>query len=313
MATSIQPTGVERHFDEGEILVSKTDTRGRITYCNQQFRDIAGYSNQHLVGEPHSCVRHPDMPRSVFKILWDALSAKREVFAYVKNLSSNGDHYWVFAHVTPSYDGNGDVVGYHSARRAPNRTVLNEVIEPLYKDLVDIENRPANRKQGLEDAHKHLTDILDNKECLMTNLSSLSKARLLSIIGAVLIAGAVAAHLLGLESGIDFALSAMAAICMIGVMIFVQRTETAVKHATETTYAFGRGDLERRANENLEAGSLRELMTSINYAADRSDTFMRRSCGLDKCARCQQVLSPYSVGRYAWWLPCLFQSYQPRG
>lgn len=163
MATSIMPTSVERFFDEGEILVSKTDTRGRITYCNELFRDIAGYTNSDLIGEPHNCVRHPEMPRSVFKILWDALSAKREVFAYVKNLSSNGDHYWVFAHVTPSYDGNGDVVGYHSARRAPNRRVLSEIIEPLYRDLVQIENKQTNRKQGLENGFAHLTNLLKEK------------------------------------------------------------------------------------------------------------------------------------------------------
>ena len=163
MATSITPTGVERFFDEGEILVSKTDTRGRITYCNQQFRDIAGYRNTELVGEQHSCVRHPEMPRSVFKLLWDTLSARREVFAYVKNLSSNGDHYWVFAHVTPSYDGSGDVVGYHSARRAPNREVLTRIVEPLYKDLIKAENQVTNRKQGLEAGAKHLTELLASR------------------------------------------------------------------------------------------------------------------------------------------------------
>lgn len=163
MGRSIHPTGVERFFDESEILVSKTDIRGRITYCNQQFRHIAGYSNKQLVGEPHSCVRHPDMPRSVFKILWDGLTAKREVFAYVKNLSANGDHYWVFAHVTPSYDGDGKVIGYHSARRAPNRSILNSVIEPLYRDLITIEDGPANRKQGMEAGSKHLNEILESK------------------------------------------------------------------------------------------------------------------------------------------------------
>ncbi|HAT86339.1 PAS domain-containing protein [Cohaesibacter gelatinilyticus] len=163
MSTSLTPTGVERFFDEGEILVSKTDTRGRITYCNEIFRDIAGYDNADLLGEPHSCVRHPEMPRTVFKILWEALQAKREIFAYVKNLSSNGDHYWVFAHVTPSYDGNGDVVGFHSARRCPDRKVLNEVIEPLYRDLIRLETSENNRKNGLEKGFDYLTDLLKNK------------------------------------------------------------------------------------------------------------------------------------------------------
>ena len=163
MASSIIPTGVERTFDESDILVSKTDTKGRITYCNHLFSDIAGYSTEFLMGQPHSCVRHPEMPRAVFKLLWDALSAKREIFAYVKNLSSNGDHYWVFAHVTPSYDANGQVIGYHSARRAPNRRVLNEVIEPLYAGLLAAEAKQTNRKQGLQASSANLNGLLKDK------------------------------------------------------------------------------------------------------------------------------------------------------
>ncbi|TLP43139.1 PAS domain-containing protein [Cohaesibacter sp. CAU 1516] len=163
MAQRIMPTGLERHFDPGEMLVSKTDMKGRITYCNQLFRTIAGYSNKELLGQPHSCVRHPDMPRAVFKHLWTALEARREVFAYVKNMASNGDHYWVFAHVTPSLNGSGQVIGYHSARRAPERSILSDVIEPLYRDLRAIENGEDNRKVGLQKSTNHLADILEEK------------------------------------------------------------------------------------------------------------------------------------------------------
>lgn len=164
MAKSIVATGVERRFDENEILVSKTDKRGRITYCNTLFRDIAGYNNKELVGEPHNLVRHPEMPRTVFKVLWDALEAKREVFAYVKNLCSNGDHYWVLAHVTPSFNEDGDVIGYHSSRRAPNHSIVKDVITPLYDDLARAESLFTNRKQGLEAGSKHLNDLLDAKK-----------------------------------------------------------------------------------------------------------------------------------------------------
>lgn len=163
MVSQISPTGVERHFDAGEMLVSKTDLKGRITYCNQLFRTIAGYRNKDLLGQPHSCVRHPDMPRAVFKLLWNALEAKREVFAYVKNMASNGDHYWVFAHVTPSLDGKGQVIGYHSARRAPDRNIITNVIEPLYQELRSIEEANNNRKTGLLESSNRLADILDEK------------------------------------------------------------------------------------------------------------------------------------------------------
>ncbi|WP_319530627.1 PAS domain-containing protein [uncultured Cohaesibacter sp.] len=163
MAETITPTGRERRFQDSEILVSKTDTRGRITYCNKQFRDIAGYSNKELISQPHSLVRHPEMPRTVFKILWGAIEAKREVFAYVKNLCSNGDHYWVFAHVTPTYNGQGEVIGYHSSRRSPNFTAIETIIDPLYRQLCSTENQHTNRKQGLEAGYAQLNDLLKEK------------------------------------------------------------------------------------------------------------------------------------------------------
>ena len=97
-------TGVERFFDKDEIIVSKTDLKGRMTYCNDVFLRIAGYTEQELLGQPHSIIRHPDMPRCVFKLLWDTIGAGKEIFAYVINRAKNGDHYWVLAHVTPSRD-----------------------------------------------------------------------------------------------------------------------------------------------------------------------------------------------------------------
>ena len=111
------PTGVARPFEEEEIIVSKTDLKGRITYANDVFVRISQYPLRELMGAPHSLIRHPNMPRCVFKLLWDTIEAKKEIFAYVLNLAKSGDHYWVFAHVTPSFDGNNNIIGYHSSRR----------------------------------------------------------------------------------------------------------------------------------------------------------------------------------------------------
>jgi PAS domain S-box-containing protein len=159
---AIQPTGVERFFAEDEIIVSKTDTRGRITYANEVFQTIAGYSEQELLGQPHSLVRHPDMPRSVFKLLWDTLEAKQEIFAYVVNLAKNGDHYWVFAHVTPTFDASGTVTGYHSNRRRPDPAQIDKVKE-LYATLHAEERRHADRKQGMQRASAMLGRLLTEK------------------------------------------------------------------------------------------------------------------------------------------------------
>ena len=117
----VRPTGVERTFGQDEIIVSKTDLKGRITYANRVFLQVAGYTEREVLGAPHSLIRHPDMPRSVFQLLWDTIQGGREVFAYVVNLAKNGDHYWVLAHVTPTFDDAGKIVGYHSMRRLPAR------------------------------------------------------------------------------------------------------------------------------------------------------------------------------------------------
>ena len=117
-ATIIQPTNVEVHFDTADIIVSKTNLKGKITYANTAFCTVSGYSLPELIGAPHSLIRHPDMPRAVFKLLWDTIQDGHEVFAYVKNLAKSGAYYWVFAHVTPSYGRDRKMIGFHSNRRA---------------------------------------------------------------------------------------------------------------------------------------------------------------------------------------------------
>jgi PAS domain S-box-containing protein len=149
MATSVAPTRVERFFPADDIIVSKTDLKGRITYANDTFCKVAEYREAELLGQPHSIIRHPDMPRAVFKFLWDRLAERQEVFAYVKNMSKHGHFYWVFAHVTPSYNDRLDVIGYHSSRRVPRAEVVKGTIEPLYAKLLGIEQSHRNGKDAL--------------------------------------------------------------------------------------------------------------------------------------------------------------------
>ncbi len=163
MKPHVQPTSEEVTFLPNEIIVSKTDLKGRITYANSIFSRICGYSRAELMNAPHSIIRHPDMPRCVFKLLWDQLSEEREIFAYVKNMSRNGAFYWVFAHVTPSFDNDGKVIGYHSSRRVADRRVLGEVIEPLYRDLLKTEKTQATAKEGLAASFTQLMNIVKSK------------------------------------------------------------------------------------------------------------------------------------------------------
>ncbi len=156
-------TGVERFFDDDEIIVSKTNLKGHVTYANRVFLRLADYTEQEVLGQPHSIIRHPEMPRCVFKLLWDTLGSENEIFAYVVNRSKNGDHYWVLAHVTPSYDASGNVTGYHSNRRVPERPVLDGTIIPLYKSLLDVESRHADRKAGMMASFDMLLNLLKEK------------------------------------------------------------------------------------------------------------------------------------------------------
>ncbi|MFO1108516.1 MAG: PAS domain-containing protein [Bradyrhizobium sp.] len=159
MTRTLQPTGIENMLGEEELIVSKTDLKGRITYANDVFKRMAKYSHKELIGAPHSILRHPDMPRCVFKLLWDTLQAKQEIFAYVVNLARDGSHYWVFAHVTPTLDDRGEIVGYHSNRRKPDRAPV-ERVKPLYKALCDEEARHGNAKEGMQASFQMVVDLL---------------------------------------------------------------------------------------------------------------------------------------------------------
>jgi PAS domain S-box-containing protein len=159
---TITPTGVERFFPEDEVIVSKTDVKGRITYANETFLDIASYTEEEVLGQPHSMIRHPDMPRCVFKLLWDTIKARNEIFAYVMNMAKNGDHYWVFAHVTPTFDASERIIGFHSNRRVPDREQV-DLFSGLYRQLLAEERRHPDWKIGMEASTKMLLSTIAAK------------------------------------------------------------------------------------------------------------------------------------------------------
>jgi len=117
MKTNLPVTQAEVPVGPDVIIVSKTDLKGLITYCNQSFLDISGYSEAELIGKNHNIVRHPDVPAAAFQDLWDTIRAGRPWVGLVKNRAKNGDFYWVKAHVTPIFD-KGEIVEYMSVRRS---------------------------------------------------------------------------------------------------------------------------------------------------------------------------------------------------
>jgi PAS domain S-box-containing protein len=158
----VTPTSVERFFPEDEIIVSKTDLKGHITYANHTFLTIAGFSEEEILAQPHNIIRHPDMPRCVFKLLWDTLKARREIFAYVKNMSRNGDFYWVFAHVTPTFNASRQVIGYHSNRRVPERKQV-ALFTDIYQQILQEERRHSDHRTAMEAGEKMLLDMIATK------------------------------------------------------------------------------------------------------------------------------------------------------
>lgn len=158
---AIQPSSVERIMRENDFIVSKTDLKGRITYGNRIFIEFSGYTEEELLGAQHNIVRHPDMPRAVFKLLWDTIRGGQECFAYVKNMAKDGSFYWVFANVTPSYDQQGNVIGYLSVRRKPKPEVVR-VVASLYQQMLDTE-RQADAQNAIAASSRLLTDLLVEK------------------------------------------------------------------------------------------------------------------------------------------------------
>jgi PAS domain S-box-containing protein len=143
---------------EDDFIVSKTDPKGIITYCNPIFIEFSGYSEEELLGTQHNIIRHPDMPRAAFKLAWDTIQSGKEFFAYVKNMSKDGGFYWVWTHITPDFAPGGSIVGYTSVRRCPKREAI-EKIGPVYKQMVDAE-KAAGARDAIAAGTNVLVDLL---------------------------------------------------------------------------------------------------------------------------------------------------------
>ena len=134
------PTDVEHEVRDVDIIVSKGNEAGDITYANPIFWKLSGYSQGDLLDKPHSIIRHPDMPALIFKFLWTNLKAGKDVKAFVKNLSKDGGYYWVLAHVKVATNPDGSFRNYVSTRRKMSPHA-REVIEPLYRQMREAEQR----------------------------------------------------------------------------------------------------------------------------------------------------------------------------
>ncbi len=145
-------------LDPKRYIVSETDAKGKITFCNDYFMEVSGYEREELIGKPHSIVRHPDMPKVVFKLLWETISQGKNINAVVKNLAKDGRYYWIFTEFESRRDNDTkQIIGYHAARKKISKHVL-EIIENLYAELLEIE-----KSKGIEASELYLIAFLKDK------------------------------------------------------------------------------------------------------------------------------------------------------
>lgn len=162
MKNPTRPNNREVRLGEDEFIVSKTDTRGIMTYANRTFLRTSGYAEGELLGKQHNIVRHPEMPRGTFRLMWQTLDRGEEFFAYIKNLCKDGSFYWVLANVTPDRDARGEVVGYYSVRRKPHDHAI-QTMEPLYRKMVEIE-QSAGAKAGPARSIEYLEEFYRSRQ-----------------------------------------------------------------------------------------------------------------------------------------------------
>ncbi len=153
------PTPLDREIklDPSQVIMSKTDSRGVIEYANDYFMEICGYEEYELMGQPHSIIRHPDMPKVIFKVLWERLNKGENIHALVKNLAKDGRYYWVLTNFETKYDDEGNIVSHYARRKAAPSNVIYQ-IEKLYKTL-----RAIEKKQNPETAERYFTGLLEEK------------------------------------------------------------------------------------------------------------------------------------------------------
>lgn len=152
------PIDTEVTWDKSQTIVSKSDLFGTIDYANQAFANVSGYEEYELVGKPHSVIRHPDMPKIIYKILWDNLKIEKKFQIFLKNLAKSGQYYWVLSDFEYNKDSEGNVIEYVSRRRAVPTNVLENDIVPLYKKLFQIE-----QASGIKYSEKYLLGYLEEK------------------------------------------------------------------------------------------------------------------------------------------------------
>lgn len=157
VSMKITPTSAEVKLEENDFITSKTDLQGKITYCNESFIFFSGFDEAELIDQPHNIIRHPDMPRAVYRMMWENLQKQQEFFGIVKNLCKNGAYYWTFANVSPSLDVEGKLIGYYSVRRQAPQNIV-DTFSSIYQQMITEEAKHNSSNNAMDASIKILND-----------------------------------------------------------------------------------------------------------------------------------------------------------
>jgi len=157
--TQPTPTNHEIKLSKKRYIVSKTDTKGIIEYGNDYFTEISGYTQEEFIGKPHNLVRHPDMPRVIFKMMWERIKTGNNILAVVKNLSKDGSYYWVITEFEPKVDPvSHNIISHTAFRKAAPQKAIDTMI-PIYNKLLELEE-----EGGVEMSEKFLRAYFENRD-----------------------------------------------------------------------------------------------------------------------------------------------------
>lgn len=254
-------TGVETLMRDGESIVSKTDLKGNITYCNPYFIEISGFTEQELLGAPQNIIRHPDMPAAAFSDLWQTIKDGIPWTGLVKNRCKNGNHYWVKANVTPVIE-NGQVMGYMSVRTKPSREEI-KVAQDIYKKMNTGELTGLRLQRG-----KLIPTGFKGKLTMFSRMSA--KVRVAVGMSSILLVMLtwIILYLQHADLGLQNIAGILFSLCGTAYVWYAMQTRviSQIKFATAAARAMAGGDLTHAIPrvDDTEMGQLLQALRQLN-------------------------------------------------
>ncbi len=285
MKINMPVSNVEHQLTDSTSIVSKTDSRGNITYVNRDFLEISGFTEPELIGINHNIVRHPDMPAAAFQDLWDTVNAGKPWNGIVKNRCKNGDFYWVEANVAPIREGN-QIVGYMSVRSKPTRAQI-EAASTLYRQINEGHaSKPGKILQSL----KMIKNLSIQKKIYFTLALPLLALVALLVLGAE-------------NSRLELIIAAAGILAtLVGGTLLARGLVEPVKRATTYLNAMAGGNMQVHIDTGLddETGALIQALKSMqiklgfdmNDARKSAEEALRIQVALDNVSTNVMIADP---------------------